>query len=140
MVSCATRPAGGRDGRTIRRVTGIWGGDCVEPDDLQFDHLKQVNSLVNSLLEAAALFCFQARPLKWSEVGARLTAWTGERLTDSQITRSLNRLTRQGFINKIHARNDKRDVYHITDAGRVRVIRIAALIKTIEKIEDGSDG
>ena len=114
------------------------GGDWVEPDDLQFDHLKQANDLVNSLWEAAALFCLQAGPLRWTEVGNRIAAWSGLRPTDSQITRPLKRLERLGLLTKTGGKDHRRGMYSITDAGRARVARIAALIKTIEKIEDQS--
>ena len=108
----------------------------MEPNERQFDHLKQVNDLVDNPWEGAALFCLQASPLRWTEIGRHIAIWSGERPTDSQITRALKRLERQGYLSKTGGPGHRRGQYSITDAGRERVSRIAAVIKAIEKIED----
>jgi DNA-binding PadR family transcriptional regulator len=112
----------------------------VEPNARQFDHLKQVNDLVYNPWEGAILFCLQAGPLRWSEIARHITVWSGERPSDSQITRALKPLQRHGYVSKTGGPGHRQGDYSITDAGCERAARIAALITTFEKIEEQSDG
>jgi len=111
----------------------------VEPNARQFDHLKQVNDLVDDAWQGAVLFCLRGGPLRWSEIARQITVWSGERPSDSQITRALKPLQRHGYVGKTGGSGHRRGNYSITDAGRERAERIAALIERFEQIEERTD-
>jgi DNA-binding HxlR family transcriptional regulator len=125
---------GGQVMGVICRVLG-WGGDCVDARDVQYDQVLMANRLVARVWEVGALWCLQAGPLRYSEVGGQLAAWSGLRPSDSAITRALKRLTRGGFVEHTGENEDHRGTYEITRRGRDRIARIAVLIAAVDDHE-----
>jgi DNA-binding PadR family transcriptional regulator len=71
--------------------------------------------------------------MRYTEVGTQLAVWSGLRPSDSAITRALNHLKRTGLVTKSGGGNDhRRGIYAITDQGRRRLARIAALMAAAE--------
>jgi DNA-binding PadR family transcriptional regulator len=105
----------------------------VDQRDVQYDQLLAANSLIARIWEVGALWCLQAGPLRYSEVGHQLGAWSGLRPSDSAITRALKRLERNGFVDHTGGDDDhRRGTYAITDKGRERMTRIAVLIAAVK--------
>jgi DNA-binding HxlR family transcriptional regulator len=101
--------------------------------DVQYDQLLAANDMVARVWEVGVLWCLQAGPLRYSEVGAALGAWSRQRPADSAITRALKRLGRNGFIEHTDGDDDhRRGTYNITDVGRERIASIAGIIAAVE--------
>jgi DNA-binding PadR family transcriptional regulator len=106
-----------------------WDGDA-----LGFDHLEEINNLVFHIWDAAVLHCLQIarEPLRYSDIGAAVDQWSQRRPSDSDLTRSLDRLRKGGFVNRTEAGTRRSRIYTLTSKGHERAGKIGALIQVLE--------
>jgi DNA-binding PadR family transcriptional regulator len=102
---------------------------------LEFDHLEEINNLVFHVWDAAVLRCLlvTSRPMRYSDVGSAVDQWSQRRRpSDSDLTRSLDRLRKAGFVHRTDAGNRRSRIYTLTSSGRERASKIGALIGVLE--------
>jgi DNA-binding PadR family transcriptional regulator len=101
---------------------------------LGFDHLEEINNLVFHLWDAAVLRCLlvTGRPMRYSDIGSAVDQWSQRRRpSDSDVTRSLDRLRKAGFVRRTDG-NRRSRIYTLTSTGRERASKIGALIHALE--------
>ncbi len=102
---------------------------------MEYDHLEEINDLVLHIWDAAVLHCLliTGRPLRYSEVGSAVDQWSQRRRpSDSDLTRSLDRLRKAGFVHRTDVGNRRSRTYALTIRGRERASKIGALIGVLE--------
>lgn len=104
----------------------------VDSEDFRFDHLQTASDLVTRVWEAGTLHCLRDQPMRYTDIGNWLAAWSGLRPSDSAITRALKRLRRRGFVVRTDGHANRRGTYAITDKGRARISKIAALTGALD--------
>jgi DNA-binding PadR family transcriptional regulator len=113
-------------------VVGSRGGGG---DELGFDHLEEINDLVLHVWDAAVLRCLLEldRPVRYSDIGDAVARWSeGRRPKDGDVTRSLERLRRAGFVRRVAAGTRRGGIYTLTSSGRLRAGKIDTLIAVLE--------
>ncbi|RSM65131.1 hypothetical protein DMB66_17815 [Actinoplanes sp. ATCC 53533] len=101
---------------------------------MEYDDLTKIENLVHNLRDAAALFCLEGKPLRYSELHRNMAAWSGQHLSESEMTRARHRLVRRKMI--ISGPDDNgHNVYSITEAGRVRLAQIRVLIQIAPRLD-----
>lgn len=112
-----------------RRVTGV--GRCA----LGFGHLEEINDLFFHIWDAAILRCLlvTGQPMRYSDIGSAVDRWSQHRRpSDSDLTRSLDRLRKAGFVHRTDTGNRRSRIYTLTSTGRERASKIGALISLLE--------
>jgi DNA-binding HxlR family transcriptional regulator len=106
---------------------------------MEYDDLAKIENLVHNLWDAAALFCLEDRPLRYSELHRDMATWSGQHLSESELTRARHRLVRRKLI--IQGPGDNgHNVYSITEAGRVRLAQIRVLMQIAPRLDTALDG
>lgn len=106
---------------------------------MEYDDLAKIENLVHNLWDAAALFSLEDRPLRYSELHRNMAAWSGQHLSESELTRARHRLVRRKLI--IQGPGDNgHNVYSITAAGRVRLAQIRVLMQIAPRLDTAVDG
>jgi DNA-binding PadR family transcriptional regulator len=105
----------------------------MDSDGFKFDQLQAASDLVTRIWEAGALYCLRDQPMRYTDIGNWLAAWSGQRPSDSAITRALKRLDRGGFVMHKDGHEVRRGTYAITSDGRARIAKIAALTGTLDE-------
>src|SRR5687768_15834393 len=70
-------------GSTHARVAWPASGRAQRGNRMKFDDLERIDNLVHNVWDAAALLCLEERPLRYTDLGSQMTAWSGRRLSDS---------------------------------------------------------
>lgn len=106
---------------------------------MEYQDLAKIENLVHNLWDAAALFCLEHRSLRYSELHREMTAWSGQHLSESEMTRARHRLVRRRLITPGTSDNGH-NVYSITEAGRVRLGQIRVLMRIAPHLDAPADG
>ncbi|MEU4217165.1 winged helix-turn-helix transcriptional regulator [Actinoplanes sp. NPDC026623] len=106
---------------------------------MEYNDLARIESLVRNLWDAAALFCLEGKPLRYSELHRNMAAWSGQHLSESEMTRARHRLVRRKMILPGPGDNGH-NVYAITEAGRVRLAQIRVLMQIAPRLDPLLDG
>ncbi|WP_204038506.1 LysR family transcriptional regulator, partial [Micromonospora qiuiae] len=77
-------------------------------------------------------------PLRYSELGNGITGWTGTRIGDGEITRTVTRLLESGLAQEAFV--DGHRSLTLTDAGRHRLEMIRALGRALRDFEQDDQG
>lgn len=105
---------------------------------MEYNDLAKIENLVHNLWDAAALFCLEHRSLRYSELHREMAAWSGEHLSEAEMTRARHRLVRRHLIRQEPGGNGHQ-VYSITQAGRVRLGQIRILIQIAPHLDAPTD-
>ncbi|GAA1570067.1 hypothetical protein GCM10009827_109880 [Dactylosporangium maewongense] len=98
---------------------------------MDFRDVETAEELVRNIWDVGVLFALQRQsPLRYSELGAELTAWSGRRPGDSALTRSLERLSRAHLITA-EGSSRERPRYTITSAGAQRIERVRTVVNAL---------
>jgi DNA-binding PadR family transcriptional regulator len=93
---------------------------------MAYNDLAKIEDLVHHLWDAGTLHFLASGSLRYTDLHDKLTAWSGRRLSDSELTRTRRRLLNQGLITE-DSRANGRKVYSITATGRARLEQIVAV-------------
>ena len=101
---------------------------------MEYDDLAKIENLVHNLWDAAALFCLDSEPLRYSQLHRNMAAWSRQHLSESEMTRVRRRLVRRRRRRRrqmiVPGLGDNGyNVYAITEAGRARLAQIRVLMQ-----------
>lgn len=97
---------------------------------MEFADLMKIRGLVQHRYVIGAVICLGERPLgRYSELGRAITSWTGDRIGDGEITRTVHRLQVSGLVNE-KSMNGKR-VLELTPEGKLRLQTLRALSEAL---------
>ena len=105
---------------------------------MEYDDLAKIENLVHNLWDAAALFCLDSKPLRYSQLHRNMAAWSRQHLSESEMTRARHRLVRRQMIVPGVGDNGY-NVYVITEAGRARLAQIRVLIQIAPRLGPPAD-
>lgn len=94
---------------------------------MDFDDVETVGELVRHVWDVGALLALREQRLRYSEIGDRLSEWSGHRPGDSVLTRSLERLKRANLITTEGPDRTRRR-YIITSTGSEHIDRVSTLV------------
>ena len=105
---------------------------------MEYDDLAKIESLVHNLWDAAALFCLEGKPLRYSELHRNMAAWSRQHLSESEMTRARHRLVRRQMI--VPGPGDTgHNLYAITEAGQARLAQMQVLIQIAPRLGPPAD-
>ena len=93
----AATPATDPSGFGAARRGMIDGYSVTSDHRLTFLEFLELRKLLQYQHVVGALVCLSDRPMRYGELGSALTAWTGSRVGDGEMTRTVHRLTRGGL-------------------------------------------
>lgn len=105
---------------------------------MAYSDLEKIEKLVHHLWDAVALTCLENAALRYTELHREMKAWSGRRLTDTELTRTRHRLVSSGMISLERSRKGH-NVYSITEAGRIRLYQIRQLAQIAPRLEPQDD-
>lgn len=101
---------------------------------MSFSDLEEIEKLVHHLWDAAALICLENASLRYTELRREMKAWSGRRLTDTELTRTRRRLVDGGLI-RVELSQEGHNVYALTEAGMTQLYKIRRLAQTVPNLE-----
>lgn len=106
---------------------------------MKFGELLEIRDIIQHRYVIGALVCLgEGRPLRYSELGSAITGWTGSRIGDGEITRTVTRLLESGLAQETFI--DGHRTLTLTRAGQCRLEMIRALGRTLRNFERDDDG
>ncbi|WP_433617004.1 SAM-dependent methyltransferase [Dactylosporangium sp. CA-139114] len=100
---------------------------------MDFNDVETLGDLVRNPWDVGILFTLRSKgSLRYTELGAELTAWSGRRPSDSALTRSLKRLDHHGLVT-IDEDGSDRPRYMITPPGTRRVDQLGRVIGALHR-------
>ncbi|MEJ3743136.1 hypothetical protein WEI85_07605 [Actinomycetes bacterium KLBMP 9797] len=92
---------------------------------MEFGDLLELRELLQYQHVIGAVVCLGERPMRYGELGSAITEWTGNRIGDGEVTRTVHRLVESGLANETYV--DGHRLLTLTRAGRRRLETIHAL-------------
>lgn len=124
--------------RTVGSGAGkLHGGDCR----VEFDDLVKIRELLQYQHVIGAVVCLGERPLRYGELGSAITEWTGNRIGDGEVTRTVRRLVLRGLAEETFT--DGHRLFTLTHTGLRRLGTIRALSHALRHHDsepDNDDG
>ncbi|GGM67029.1 hypothetical protein GCM10011608_60400 [Micromonospora sonchi] len=106
---------------------------------MKFGELLEIRDIIQHRYVIGALVCLgEQGPLRYSELGNAITGWTGTRVGDGEITRTVTRLLESGLAQEAFV--DGHRSLTLTDAGQHRLEMIRALGRTLRDFERDDEG
>ncbi|MFI7026305.1 hypothetical protein ACIBMZ_26680 [Micromonospora sp. NPDC049900] len=97
---------------------------------MEFADLIEIRELVQYQHVVAAVACLGERPMRYGELGTAISEWTGSRIADGELTRTVRRLEAGGLV-KVVPDNDGHRLFMLTPEGHNRRKKAAALGKVL---------
>jgi hypothetical protein len=92
---------------------------------VQFVDLLEIRELLQYQHVTGAVVCLGERPMRYGELGCAITEWTGNRIGDGEITRTVHRLVDSGLAEEAFV--DGHRLFTLTPVGFARLETIRAL-------------
>lgn len=105
---------------------------------MEFADLIEIRELVQYQHVVAAVACLGERPMRYGELGAAISEWTGSRIADGELTRTVHRLEAGGLVEVVL--DDGHRLLTLTPEGHNRRQKAAALGTVLRQWpEDGGE-
>ncbi|MFY1633679.1 hypothetical protein ACN27F_10400 [Solwaraspora sp. WMMB335] len=104
---------------------------------MEFGDLLEIRDIVQYQYVIGAVICLGERPMRYGELGAAITAWTGSRIGDGEVTRTVARLVDSGLARETFV--DGHRVLTLSKAGLRRLETIHSLGRALRGDADGRD-
>ena len=100
---------------------------------MEYGDLLEIRELLGHQYVIGAVVSLGERPMRYGELGSAITEWTGNRVGDGEVTRTINHLIRTGLATESFVDGHRR--FKLTPAGRQRLETFCALGRALR----GSD-
>ncbi|MFB9178147.1 hypothetical protein ACFFX1_08360 [Dactylosporangium sucinum] len=98
---------------------------------MEFGDLLEIRELLQYQHVIGAVVCLGERPMRYGELGSAITEWTGSRIGDGEVTRTVHRLVGSGLADETYAQGHRLLV--LTAAGMQRLDTIRALGRALRR-------
>lgn len=92
---------------------------------MEFGDLLEIRELLQYQHVIGAVVCLGERPMRYGELGSAITEWTGSRIGDGEVTRTVHRLEQSGLADETFV--DGHRLLTLTQSGLQRLETIRAL-------------
>ncbi|MFK3984473.1 hypothetical protein ACI2K4_29380 [Micromonospora sp. NPDC050397] len=100
---------------------------------MDFGDLLEIRDILQYQHVIGAVVCLGERPMRYGELGSAITEWTGNRIGDGEITRTVHRLVENGLAKETFANGHR--LLTLTLAGQRRLETIRALGHALHRSE-----
>ncbi len=104
---------------------------------MDFTDLLEIRELLQYQHVIGAVVCLGERPMRYGELGNAITEWTGNRIGDGEVTRTIHRLLDSGLADETFV--DGHRLLTLTEAGRRRLETIRALGRALRHGDPDAD-
>ncbi|WP_238005853.1 hypothetical protein KZZ52_41585 [Dactylosporangium sp. AC04546] len=111
-------------------------GCSMGDGDVEFGDLLEIRELLQYQHVIGAVVCLGERPMRYGELGSAITEWTGCRIGDGEVTRTVHRLVESGLADEAYVQGHRLLV--LTAAGMQRLDTIRALGGALRQPEIGA--
>lgn len=100
-------------------------------DGVEFGDLLEIRDILQYQHVIGAVVCLGERPMRYGELGSAITEWTGNRIGDGEITRTVRRLVDSGLARETFTEGHR--LLTLTRAGRRRLETIRNLGRALHR-------
>lgn len=107
---------------------------------MEFGDLLELRELLQYQHVIGAMVCLGERPMRYGELGSAITEWTGSRIGDGEVTRTVHRLIDSGLAHETFV--DGHRTLTLTAAGlrRLEIIRALGRALRHDDVDDQDSG
>ncbi|MFI7025144.1 hypothetical protein ACIBMZ_20750 [Micromonospora sp. NPDC049900] len=105
---------------------------------MEFGDLLEIRDILQYQHVIGAVACLGERPMRYGELGSALAEWTGNRIGDGELTRTVRRLVDSGLARETFA--DGHRLLCLTRMGRDRLTTIRALGRALHRDHSDEQG